>query len=277
MRAPVRPPVTGALTAGELWAREQLRLLLDARFAPRAVARFLADSQRRCNAQRRARPLVARRMRRWILCGALLWAGLALAGREPFRRRWRAFAAWWSLTWLMLDWHAGMLETADGRPRNLGPADACTLARVWLVPAAADAPAPWMCVLALATDGLDGKLARATAPTRLGRDLEGAADAAFAIAALSGARRQGWIGPAACAAELARLGIASGYAAAVWFGSAQAPPPHVLHAPRSSTPVRAAGLAAAGLGRRRLADALLLGGAAWSALATARALRTPPR
>ena len=260
-------------TAGELWAREQLALLLGARFAPRAVARFLAGSQRRANLQRRARPATARRLRRWVALGAGLWLSLALAGREPFRRRLGAFVAWWALTWLMLDWHIGMLETEDGRPRNLGAADACTLARVWLVPAAADAPAPWMCALAFATDGLDGRLARASEPTRLGRDLEGLADAAFAAAALRGALRHGWVGRAPAAAELMRLGTGVGYAAWVWFGSARAPDPRVIHAARLTTPARAAALVAAGRGRRRAADALLLAGAAWSALATARAVR----
>ena len=259
-------------TAGELWAREQLELLLGARFAPRAVARFLAASQRRANAERRARPATARRMRRWIGAGAGAWAALALAGREPFRRRAGAFAAWWGLTWLMLDWHIGMLETPDGRPRNLGAADACTLARVWLVPAAADDPAPWMCALAFATDGLDGRLARASEPTRLGRDLEGLADWAFAAAALRGAVHSGRLGRGAAAGELVRLGIGLGYALFVWFGSASAPDPRVLHAARVTTPVRMGGLVAAGLGHRRAAGALVAGGAAWSALAVARAL-----
>ena len=158
------------------------------------MARFLLASQRRANQQRAARPQTARRMRAWIALGAAAWAALALARQEPFARRAPAFAAWWGLTWLMLDWHIGMLETEDGAPCNLSAADACTLVRVWLVPAAADSPQPWMCALALATDGLDGRLARRYAtPTRLGRDLEGLADAAFAIAALRGARRRGWL------------------------------------------------------------------------------------
>jgi hypothetical protein len=37
----------------------------------------------------------------------------------------------------MLDWHLGMFETDDGRPRRLGPADALTLSRVSLVPTVA--------------------------------------------------------------------------------------------------------------------------------------------
>ncbi|MEA2218708.1 MAG: hypothetical protein QOJ35_1334 [Solirubrobacteraceae bacterium] len=259
-------------TEGERWAREQLRLLRDDRFAARAVARFLLESQRRASAQRRARPATARRMRRWVGAGAGAWAALALAGRQPFRRRVGSFAAWWGLTWLMLDWHLGMVETEDGRPRNLGPADACTLVRVWLVPAAADAPAPWMCALAFVSDALDGRLARAGEPTRIGRDLEGLADWAFAAAALRGAARRGWLGRGAAAGELVRLAIGLGYALAVWLGTARAPDPRVLHAARVTTPVRAGGLVAAGLGRRRLADTLVIGGAGWSALSIARAL-----
>ena len=211
-------------------------------------------------------------MRRWVAIGAAAWGALALAGRQPFRRRLGSFAAWWSLTWLMLDWHIGMVETEDGRPRNLGPADACTLARVWLVPAAADEPAPWMCVLAFVSDGLDGRFARASEPTRIGRDLEGLADAMFAAAALRGALRQGWLGKRAGHGELVRLAVGFGYAWVVWLRSASAPDPRVLHAARVTTPVRAAGLVAAGLGRRRLADALVLGGAGWSAGAIVLAL-----
>lgn len=269
---PAARPAAGAPTAGELWAGEQLRSLLDARFGPVAVVRFLVASQRRANAERRARPAVARRMRAWVAAGAGAWAALALAGAEPFRRRAGAFAAWWALTWLMLDWHVGMVETEDGCPRNLGPADACTLARVWLVPAAADTPAAWMCAMALVTDGLDGRLARASEPTRIGRDLEGLADWAFAAAALRGAVSRGWLSRAAGAGELARLGIGLGYALYVWFGSARAPDPRVLHAARLTTPVRAGGLVAAALGHRRAAGALVAGGAGWSVLAIVRAL-----
>ena len=210
-------------------------------------------------------------MRAWIAIGASAWAALALAGREPYRRRCATFAAWWTLTWLMLDWHLGMLESEDGEPRNLAAADACTLARVWLVPAAADSPRPWICALAFATDGLDGHLARGAGPTRLGRDFEGLADAAFAAAALHGARRRGWLGRAAAGAELARVAAGVGYATLVWLGTARAPDPRVLHAARVTTPLRAGGLVAAGLGRRRLAEGLVIAGAAFSAAATGRA------
>jgi phosphatidylglycerophosphate synthase len=177
----------------------------------------------------------------------------------------------------MLDWHIGMLETEDGAPRNLGPADACTLLRVWLVPAAAGAPRPWMCALALASDGLDGALARRAGPTRIGRDLEGLADAAFAAAALRGAVRQGWLGRGAARAELGRIALGIGYSAAIWLGRATAPEARVLHAARAATPLRAAGLVAAGMGRRRTAGRLVTAGALTSALATAAAVRPRDR
>jgi hypothetical protein len=247
-------------------------LLRDARFTPRAAARFLLESRRRAGEQRVRHPQTARRIRVWVAAGAAVWAAFALAGREPFRRRTRAFAVSWSFTWLMLEWHIGMLESERGERRNLAAADACTLVRVWLAPAAADLPQPWMCALALASDGLDGRLARATVPTRLGRDLEGLADVAFASAALCGARRRGWIGRAAARAELARIAVGCAYTAVVWFGSARAPDPRVLHAARVPTPLRAGGLAAAGMGRRRTANALILAGAAWSGSATAAAV-----
>ena len=237
------------------------------------MARFLLASQRRACAQRAAHPQTARRIRAWIALGAAAWALAALGGREPFRSRAGAFAVSWALTWLMLDWHIGMLETEDGEVRSLGPADACTLARVWLAPAAADAPRPWMTALAFASDALDGRLARATAPTRLGRDLEGLADAAFAIAALRGARRQEWIGRGPAGAELARIVLGTGLGALQAFASAGGPDTAALRAARPAAPIRAAALLAAGLGRRRLAGALLTLGTAWGGLATAAAVR----
>ena len=123
---------------------------------------------------------------------------------------------------VMLDWHLGMFETEDGRPRNLGAADALTLARAWLVPVALDAPTPLVCLAAAATDALDGPAARRAGPTRAGRDLEGLVDACFAAAALRGARRRGWLGRAPVAGELARIGAGFAYAVGVWFGRAAA-------------------------------------------------------
>lgn len=269
-------PATAArtLTEGERWAHEQLAALLAARFSPPAVGRFLVASQRRANDVRRARPELGRQAWGWMSAGAGAWLGLAAGGAQPFRRRLGAGLGWWAACAVMLDWHLGMVETADGRPRRLGAADALTLSRAWLVPVALDAPTPLVCGIAGASDVLDGRFARAAGPTRIGRDLEGLVDACFGAAALRAALREGRIGRAVVAAELARLGAGFGYALFLYFGRATAPDPRVTGAARVTTPVRVAGLIAAGLGRRRLAGALVGGGALGSVAALAAALRS---
>lgn len=264
----------GELTEGERWAREQLDAFRAARFQPRSLGAFLAASQRRAGEVRRARPELARQSRAWIGAGAAGWIGLAAAGREPFRGHVAWGLGWWAAVAVMLDWHLGMVETSDGRPRPLGAADAMTLARAWLVPLAADDPAPLICALAAASDVLDGRLARRAEPTRIGRDLEGLVDFSFAVAALRGARRHDLVSRGVVGAELARLGAGFAYALGVYFGRAEAPAPGLLRAARLTSPVRAAGLMAAGLRRRRLADALLAGGALGSLAATGRAWRS---
>ena len=247
------------LTDGERWAREELERL---RFTPAGVGRFLLASWRRSAEIRRARPDLARRARIWMAVGAVLYV---VAGRPRG-------LAWWGATALMLDWHLGMVETEDGRPRNLGTADALTLARAWLVPVALDRPAPVVCLVAAATDALDGPAARRAGPTRAGRNLEGLVDACFTVAALRGARRRGWLGRAPVVAELARIGAGFAAAVAVWFGRAQPPPAALLHAARWSTALRVAGLVTAGRDRRRLAGALLLTGSGLSLALLARAV-----
>ncbi len=242
------------MTDGERWTREALAGLRADGYAPGAWWRFLGASHRRAAVTRAARPALTRQARTWMGVGALAAAagGRGLAG--------------WAITALMLDWHLGMVETEDGRPRALGPADACTLLRAWLVPLVADDPRTLVLAVGLATDGVDGALARAGEPTRLGRDLEGLVDAAFAVAALRGLVRSGRLGRPAAAAEAARLTVGTGYAVAVYFRAAAAPAPGRLRAARRLTPVRAAGLLFAASGRRRLADRLVLAGAAASAV-----------
>ena len=274
MIVPASPP--SPLTEGERWARQQLELLLSARFAPSAVAGFLVASQRRANEVRRVRPELASQSRVWMGAGAALWAALAAAGVRPFRERARSGLAWWAATAVMLDWHLGMVETADGRPRPLTAADALTLARVWLAPVALEAPSPLVCAAGFATDVLDGPLARATEPTRAGRDLEGLADACFATALLVGLRRRGAIGRAASAAELARLGAGLAYSVAIYFGRAEPPDRSLTRAARLTTPVRAGGLLAAGAGGPRLGTALVGVGCGWSVVLAAAALRGRP-
>ena len=192
--ARVHEPHRPVVTEGERWARAELERL---RFTPAGVGAFLAASWRRSGEIRRARPELARRARGWMAVGGVLYLAAPV--------RLRPALAWWAACAVMLDWHLGMFETEDGQPRNLGPADALTLTRAWLVPLALDAPSPVVCLAAAATDTLDGPAARRAGPTRAGRDLEGLVDACFAAAALRGARRRGWLGRGPVAAEHARI------------------------------------------------------------------------
>ena len=253
------------MTEGERWVRDALVDLRAAGYAPGAVGSFLAASQRRANETRADRPGLARQARAWTALGALAWILPALAGRG-----WRGGLCWWGFCALMLDWHLGMVESERGEPRALGPADALTLARAWLVPLAADRAGPLVCAVGLASDALDGPLARRAVPTRAGRDLEGAVDAAFAAAALRGAVRGGGLGRPAAALEAGRLACGVAFSCASWFGAARPPDPALARAARATTPIRALGLMAASLRRRRVAGVLVGAGALAGAASYAR-------
>jgi phosphatidylglycerophosphate synthase len=259
--------VTRPLTEGERWALEELQLLRAAHFSPPAVARFLARSQRRSNATRRARPRVARQAWSWMAAGAAAWLALGATSRR------RGGLVWWGCCAIVLDWHLGMVETEDGRPRELCAGDALTLARAWMVPLAwEDLRAPVL-LAAAASDVVDGPLARRAGATRAGRDLEGLVDACFALAALHGAMRAERLPRAAAAAEVTRLVAGVAYATSLYFGAGKAPDSAVMRAGRMATLVRVAGLAAAARGHRRGGGALVAAGSAWSAGAVARAVR----
>ena len=245
-------------------------------FDPPAVARFLRASGLRARETRQARPALARQALTWSAAGALAWVIPAIAGLGPFRERLRPGLTGWALTALMLDWHLGMFESEAGEPRPLGPADACTLARAWLVPLAAQRPGPLVCAIGFASDGLDGALARASVPTRAGRDLEGLVDAAFALASLRGGVRCGGLGRLAATAEAGRLLAGVGVGVGAYFGSGERPDPSLSRAARASTPIRAAGVIAAGLGRRRTANALVSLGTLAAVVAGIQASRLAP-
>lgn len=263
-------------TEGERWTEERLNALRDARFAPAALRAFLGAALRRSGQARAARPQLAAQSRRWMAVGALAWAAPALAGVEPFRRCARGGLAWWGLTSLMLDWHLGMLETPEGEPRPLGPADAATLARAWLVPVVAADPRPLFCIVGAASDAVDGRLARATAPTRAGRDLEGMVDACFEAAALTGLRRADAIGRPAAVAEAARVAAGLLYTLHAYFGTGRAPAERIVRSGRVTAPVRMAGVAAAAAGRRRAGTILLGLGSAVAIADVAAALSATP-
>ncbi|HEX4109743.1 MAG TPA: CDP-alcohol phosphatidyltransferase family protein [Solirubrobacteraceae bacterium] len=255
-------------TDGQHWTREQLATLRGGGYSPAAVGRFLLASQRRANQVRAARPELARQAQRWCAAGAVAWA----APLPSVRRRRRAGLLWWCACALMLDWHLGMVETEEGRPRPLGPADALTLARAWLVPLAWQRPDALTCALAGVCDVLDGPLARLGEPTRAGHDFDRIADVCFATASLRGAGRHGLLEGWAQGAETLWLavGLASGLHA--YFAQLEAPDRVLVHAARALVPARVSGRILAGAGQRRAGSALVGGGAALSAALAAGAL-----
>lgn len=135
--------------------------LRDAGWRPRAWRRFLDAAGRRSVDQAARHP--------WAL--AELTAGhglLALAARHGGRR-------WVATSWLTCALHLGLLEDR----RHLGSVNTVTLLRGNL-PALARRRTPGLATLALCSDFVDGRSARATGTTTVfGRYADAFADAAF--------------------------------------------------------------------------------------------------
>ncbi len=215
------------LSEGERWAREALDALRARSFSPPGVVEFLAASLARARRVRTRRPDLVSQSRRFGAVG--LGASVALGPRASIR-----WLAWWA----MLDWHLGMAETDGSEPRALGAADALSLARLWMAPLARRAPHPALIAAASATDLLDGLLARRAGPTRLGRELDSAADASFFHAAVSGLVRRRSLDPWVLAAERAHLLVVVGAGAATYLGASArpaAPGPRALRATFGAT------------------------------------------
>jgi len=245
------------LTDGELWSRELLADLRSENYRPHAWLGFLARSFERAGRARRARPALARQARSWGIAGAII---TVRAGRAAGVSA-SACLAWWGLCWAMLDWHLGMVEGPGGQRRErLSLADALTLGRLALVPlVAAPARRPvWSVVVAAggASDVLDGRLARRAGTTRLGRELDSAADSAFFSAAAVGAARAGWASPAAALAPVARHAAGVAFVALGWFARGSLPDLEDRTTRWLAAP-SAAGLLLAAAGTRRAADATL--------------------
>jgi phosphatidylglycerophosphate synthase len=246
------------MTDGERWTREELARLSAGGWRPRALRDFLWAAQVRANATRGRREALARQEAGWFAVGAVAWLAVgSLPAESSLARARRRGLIWWAACALMLDWHLGMLETPDGRAVGLGAADAVTLARAWLIPAVAERADPVLVLLGGLSDVADGRVARATRCTRLGRDLEGLVDACFTAAALRGAARAGGLSLLPIAGEAARLIAGTLYASTAYLVGGRAPDPVVRTSGRGATPLRLAGLVAAGAGRRRVADRLI--------------------
>jgi CDP-diacylglycerol---glycerol-3-phosphate 3-phosphatidyltransferase len=245
------------MTAGEDWASEQLDALRTEHFSPQAWTRFFAASFRRAADTQKDRAQLARQARAWSILG--LCAGLAACTWAPRAHlaapRRRRFTLWWLVTSAMLDWHLGMVEGPAGEDRErLGAADALTLMRLWSVPLLAaqgearnGSAAAFTTLIACAatTDALDGVLARRAGPTRLGSDLDTAADALTIAAAARAARRAGWLPVGAARLLSVRSGLPVAVVAATYFRTGRRPAIHSPAASRQLAPALLGGLAAA--------------------------------
>jgi phosphatidylglycerophosphate synthase len=253
------------LTEGELWTAEALLELRRGRYRPAAWSEFIRRSVERAEETRRARPILAREARRWGAIGAAAWlAACRLAGRRSSvpLNPWSGLL-WWASVWKMLDWHLGMAEGGDGRPReSLSAADAVTLARFWVVPLA---PAvrrtrygfPALVVLGGVSDWLDGALARRVGRTRLGRDLDTTADLAFLGCAAAAATAAGRLPRLGAWALGARYGLGTTLALGAAFGRARRP---AFRARPWGAALRVGGLALASAGSRHVGTAVLVTG-----------------
>jgi phosphatidylglycerophosphate synthase len=232
------------LTEGELWSRELLDRLRAERFTTRAWRRFFAEAFRRSRVIRGRRPELVAQSRRW--------GGIGLIGALPFGAR---ATASWALWWALIDWHLGMVETPAGRERPLSVADSLTLARLWAAPVVRRHPEPWLVAAGMATDLLDGVLARRAGPTRLGRDFDSTADTVFLDAALQGAAERHALDPRLLALERARLLVGTAVTFASYFGASEPAPAQQNRGPAAV--LAAAGALLAVSGRRRLAEPLI--------------------
>lgn len=264
------PPSSGAVTAddqleGETWSRDQLVMLRVARWRPRAWWRLLRASFERAGSVRRQRPALARQADVWALAAT---CGAVTAAAGGTRRAPAAVLGWSLACWAMLRWHLGMVDR-----RGLGAGDALTLGRLWGSPLALVVRRErFVGVVAAAalSDMLDGPLARRDGSTRLGRDVDSAADLAVLVSAC--ARRD--LLPAAARVALAVRVLAPALVTTrQYFGEAQRPSWAQTHASRHAATPTLLGFAAAARGARRTGGALVVAG---SALAL-RALRHSTR
>lgn len=179
---------------------------------------------------------------------------------------------WWLAVWQMLDWHLGMAEGGDGKPRErLSPADALTLTRFWLVPLAPGLRRsrhglPTVILVGGLTDWLDGALARHVGRTRLGRDLDTTADLAFLGVVGASARAAGRLPKLGAWALAARYSLGVTVALAATFARARRP---AIRARPWGAGLRVAGLAIATSGGARTGTVVLAIGCVVPPLSTA--------
>jgi hypothetical protein len=121
----------------------------------------------------------------------------------------------------------------------------------------------------MATDLVDGALARRSGPTRLGRDFDSTADTLFLNAALRGASERHGLDPRLLELERARLALGTVVTLASYFGDSE-PAPQQQNRGLAAV-LAAAGALAAASGRTRVAERLIGAAIGYRALIRIRA------
>jgi len=172
----------------------------------------------------------------------------------------------------MLRWHLGMADR-----RGLGAGDALTLARLWGSPLAFTVRREHLVGLiafAALSDVLDGPLARRRGSTRLGRDVDSAADLAVLVSAC--ARRD--LLPAAARVALAVRVLAPALVTTKqYFADARRPAWAQEHASRHAATPTLLGFVVAARGARMTGGALVASGSALALRALLHSTREPCR
>jgi phosphatidylglycerophosphate synthase len=262
-----------ALTEGERWAQELLAELREARYRPAAWARFLERSLARARETRAHRLALSRQARRWGIAGTIATAALARLERRSVA----PCVAWWAACWAMLEWHLGMVEGPLGEHRGrLAAADAVTLTRIATVPFVAGPTTRrhWALLVGAgaASDAVDGRLAQRSGPTRLGRELDSCADAAFFVAAAAGGARNDWLSRSAALVTASRYLVDVAFVACRWFADGSRPT--LADGPtRWAAAPSAAALLLAAAGARKPASRLLITTSLAAGAAQVRAAR----
>ncbi|MBA3806961.1 MAG: CDP-alcohol phosphatidyltransferase family protein [Solirubrobacterales bacterium] len=174
-----------------------------------------------------------------------------------------------------------MVDGPRGEPREaLSAADAITYARMLAAPAVLSTSAHRGVFLSLLaggalSDGLDGRLARRDGTTRLGRDLDAAADVAFLWAAGRAASRAGWLAHSAAVSLGVREPALVGASALFYFLGAAPPPAATVGATRFAGPLLTLGLALSASGRRKLGSSIVIASTGAAAVRHLQALGAP--
>lgn len=245
--------------SGPEWTRTELRRLKVARFGPRAWLRFVVACFVR-SAQDAMR--LPRARREALLVSATGFAGWGLLLFVTPAAVWGL--GWWTFVAVMLLTHLGMLDQDEDSRLGLGLPNLLSLVRAWLlpvlIPAAGSAIAfAGVLVAALATDGLDGRIARRSGrETRLGKQLDHATDYVIGGLAAVLAADQGWLPVWVATLIVLRFALPVLFLLGSYFWRADLPPAELMTSDRPAGIVGAAGVILAPFDPLRLISIVLI-------------------